>query len=85
MDWVKERIGKASMVIADLTGANPNVYLEVGYAWGLRKQTILLVQDPEDLKFDLRGQRCLVYRKIRDLEQALAGELKVLLGSSTRP
>ena len=30
--WVKDRIGSAALVIADLTAANPNVYLEVGYA-----------------------------------------------------
>ena len=34
MDWVRARISSANLVIADLTSANPNVYLEVGYAWG---------------------------------------------------
>src|SRR5574341_52385 len=36
LDRVKDRIESAELVIADLTGANPNVYLEVGYAWGIR-------------------------------------------------
>jgi hypothetical protein len=31
---LKERIDAARIVVADLTNANPNVYLEVGYAWG---------------------------------------------------
>jgi hypothetical protein len=34
MEWVKQRIRSATFVVADLTTANPNVYLEVGYAWG---------------------------------------------------
>jgi len=41
MDWVRERITTAQLVVADLTGANPNVYLEVGYAWGKGIPTVL--------------------------------------------
>ena len=47
LDLIKRRIGKASLVIADLTTANPNVYLEVGYAWGLGIPTVLIVQDAQ--------------------------------------
>jgi hypothetical protein len=75
MEWVKHRIESASMVIADLTSANPNVYLEVGYAWGCRKPTVLLVKDAAHLRFDVRGQRCLVYNSILDLKTALKNEL----------
>jgi len=78
MNWVKKRIAKATLVIADLSTANPNVYLEVGYAWGCGKPTILLVRDSAELKFDVKGQRCLVYKKIKDLESNLHKELKSL-------
>jgi len=79
MRWVQERIRTASLVVADLTEANPNVYLEVGYAWGCGIPTILLVNDTNHLKFDVRGQRCLVYKSIRDLEESLRKELQTLL------
>ncbi len=78
MEWVKKRISQATFLIADLTNANPNVYLEVGYAWGLNKPTVLLVQNIDDLKFDIKGQRCLVYKKISELENKLCQELKNL-------
>lgn len=78
MDWVKSRIENSVMTIADLTGANANVYLEVGYAWGKGKETILLVKDSKELKFDVRSQRCLVYKNIRDLMEKLENELKNL-------
>lgn len=78
MGWVRERIKTASLVVADLTGANPNVYLEVGFAWGCGVPTVLLANDASELKFDTRGQRCLTYSKIRDLEEKLALELKSL-------
>lgn len=74
--WVRERIKSASLVIADLTGANPNVYLEVGFAWGCGIPTILVAKDAGELRFDTRGQRCLTYTKIKDLEEKLALELK---------
>lgn len=78
MAWVKERIATASLVIADLSRANPNVYLEVGYAWGCRVPTVLLIDNPDDLKFDVKGQRCITYTSIRQLEDALAKELASL-------
>ena len=74
--WVKERIASAELLVADLSGANPNVYLEVGYAWGKGLPTVLLASDEKDLLFDVRGQRCLVYQNsIRVLEQLLTAEL----------
>jgi len=75
IQWVKNRIAKASLVIADLSDANPNVYLEVGYAWGCGRPTVLLVKDIGHLKFDVQGQRCLVYKTIKELETALRKEL----------
>jgi hypothetical protein len=78
MEWVKQRISSASFVIADLTTANPNVYLEVGYAWGCGRPTVLIVQDTTELKFDVRGQRCLVYRSIKQLEEILGSELQAI-------
>lgn len=75
---VKERIETAAIIIADLTDANPNVYLEVGYAWGRKRPTILLANEGEKLKFDVRGQSCLKYVIIKDLEKSLTKELKEL-------
>jgi hypothetical protein len=72
---MKERIDAARIVVADLTDANPNVYLEVGYAWGRKVPTVLICHHATELKFDVRGQRCLIYRSIRDLEQKLTNEI----------
>ncbi len=76
LDRVKKRIETASLVIAELSGSNPNVYLEVGYAWGKGRPTILLVKDAKELRFDVQGQRCLAYERIKDLEELLTMELK---------
>ena len=84
LDWIKKRIETALLVVADLTAANPNVYLELGYAWGRGKPTILTVHDTSDLKFDVRGQRCLVYKNIKNLEQLLHKELASLASASPK-
>jgi len=75
---IKDGINRSVAVVADLTNSNPNVYLEVGYAWGIQKPTILLIQDGHELCFDVRGQRCLKYSSIRSLEETLTSELKAL-------
>ncbi len=78
LDRVKKKIETAVLVIAELSGANPNVYLEVGYAWGKERPTILLVKNEQELRFDVRGQRCLKYERIKDLEDILHIELRKL-------
>src|SRR5205085_7405644 len=82
LERVRLKIRSAKFVVADLTDANPNVYLEVGYAWGVGVPTVLVVKNTDHLKFDVRGQRCLVYTKIQDLEDKLTRELQNLRGNS---
>jgi len=56
-----ENICRARFVVADLTGKNPNVFYEVGLAHALGKDVVLLTQTLDDVPFDLRNLRCLVY------------------------
>lgn len=75
---ILSKIEQAKFVIAELSGANPNVYLEVGYALGKGKATILLTKDIKDLQFDIRGYKCLSYERIIDLKEKLTKELSSL-------
>lgn len=74
---IKQGIETAAVVIADLTQARPNVYLEVGYAWGRGTRVIFLARRGEDLHFDVRMHRCIYYGKFaqlsKDLEELLRG------------
>jgi len=54
-------IANSNLIVADLTGANPNVYYEVGLAHAFRKQVILMTQEIDDLPFDLRSYRVISY------------------------
>ena len=75
LDRIKSRIETAALVVADLSGANANVYLEVGYAWGKNRPTLLLVKAGDDLKFDVQNQRCIFYENIVDLSKKLQVDL----------
>lgn len=53
----------ASVIIADITPNNPNVYYEVGYAHALKKDVILLCnENRERLPFDLADFRTIFYK-----------------------
>ena len=54
---------EAPVYIADLTGANPNVYLELGVRWALRDHvTVLVSQDVEhDVRFNVAANRVVQY------------------------
>ncbi|MFB6177961.1 MAG: hypothetical protein ABEI99_12640, partial [Halobaculum sp.] len=77
-DQIRDRIESASLVVADMTNANPNVYLEVGYAWGSDVPVLLLTQDTDDLEFDVEHHNSLIYDRMgihglkQDLEDTLA-------------
>jgi nucleoside 2-deoxyribosyltransferase len=76
---IKEQIDAAEMVIALLDSANPNVYLEVGYAWGKGIPTVLCIHENENVPFDVRGERLIVYKHIYKLKQDLSQELQMVL------
>ena len=73
---IQQLIGKCSLVVAELSGANPNVLLEVGYAWGLGIPTILLARKGEKLPFDVSDQKTLFYDGIVAAKTHLLSELK---------
>jgi tetratricopeptide (TPR) repeat protein len=53
---------KADVYIADLTGANANVYLELGVRWALSDGiTVLVCQDLEEIRFNVAANRAIVY------------------------
>ncbi len=69
---VVEHIKDDELVVADLTGGNPNVYYELALRHALRKPFIQLIQAGEDLPFDIRGMRTIEvdYRDLDSAEQA---------------
>ncbi len=50
---IRDGIRRSDLVVADITGHNPNVFYELGVAHALNKQTLLLRQDALPPPFDI--------------------------------
>jgi hypothetical protein len=77
LERIYRQIDIADVVVADMTGKNPNVFYEVGYAHAKGKLCILLTSDAGDIPFDLKHRRHIVYNgSIGTLRDRLKQELE---------
>jgi predicted Rossmann-fold nucleotide-binding protein len=77
IEAIWEAIRQSNVLVADLTGHNPNVYYELGITHALTKKSLLCIYSedgevPATIPFDLRTQRIMPYGTI----QSLKGQLK---------
>ncbi|MBM6730094.1 hypothetical protein H6A14_02675 [Bifidobacterium pullorum subsp. saeculare] len=79
---IVEGIYGAKVVIADLTGSNPNVYYELGLAHALGKKTIILTQAIDELPFDIRAYRVIEYSFNFWAIDSLSDELNKMLAGA---
>jgi hypothetical protein len=74
---IRDSIEAADLVVADLTEGRPNVYLEVGYAWGRGVPVVFVAKKGEKLHFDVATHRCIFYGRftqfVRELEELIRG------------
>lgn len=54
-------IRSASVLVADVTGKNPNVNYELGVAHALSKPAVIISQSEDDIPFDYRYLRVIIY------------------------
>jgi hypothetical protein len=75
-------------VIADCTGRNPNVFYEIGIAHTLGKKTVLIAQKIDDIPFDVRHIRSIIYeytpRGVKEFEKKLEDTLRALFDPSSK-
>lgn len=71
---VIKRLHEADLVIADLTGHNPNVFYELAIAHGWRKPVVHLIAKGEKVPFDIVDQRTIFYdiTDLASVEEAVA-------------
>ena len=54
-------IKSADVIIADVTGRNPNVMYELGFAHAIGKPVILVARNTRDIVFDISTYRVILY------------------------
>lgn len=69
VEQIWEQIEKAKLLLADLSGRNANVFYELGLAHAARKPVVFTASNVEDVPFDLRHLRVIIY-DIREPEWA---------------
>ena len=69
VEQIWEQIEKAALLLADLSGKNPNVFYELGLAHAARKPVVFTAAQVEDGPFDLRHLRVIIY-DVREPEWA---------------
>ena len=69
VEQIWDQITKAALLLADLSGKNANVFYELGLAHAARKPVVFTSSNVEDVPFDLRHLRVIIY-DIREPEWA---------------
>ncbi|MGQ0801405.1 MAG: hypothetical protein ACT4NL_15010 [Pseudomarimonas sp.] len=66
-----QMIVEAKVIVANISGRNPNVFYELGIAHALDKQVILLAESNSDVPFDIRSKRIVFYQSHDELRERL--------------
>jgi len=61
VDQIWSGIHSAKVLVAELTGRNPNVFYELGLAHALQKPVVLVSSNEEDVPFDVQHIRVIYY------------------------
>jgi hypothetical protein len=70
VEQIWEQIEKAKLLLADLSGKNPNVFYELGLAHAAKQPVIFTASEVGDVPFDLRHLRVIIY-DVREPEWSL--------------
>jgi chaperonin GroEL len=77
-----DHIWRSKVVVAEVTGKNANVNYELGICHTLNVPTILLSQNIDDVPFDYRHRRCILYSTQEvGWDAALADDIYKTIGS----
>ncbi len=87
IDQIWEQIKRAKVLLAELTDKNTNVFYELGLAHAAGKPVVLVAARVDDVPFDLRHLRVIVYDQRNPFwgEELKARITEFLIAAQTSP
>ena len=79
-DLILAMIEKSRFLVCDITAERPNVYYELGYAHGLKKEVILVAKQGTVAHFDIKDYNIIFYKNNAELEARVARRIGEALG-----
>lgn len=62
IDDIQKSIKESDLILCDMSTRNPNVFYELGLAHAIGKSVILVANSIDDIPFDLRHVRTIIYK-----------------------
>jgi hypothetical protein len=82
-DQILDSIAESELICADLTGARPNCYFEIGVALTLGKEMILSIKMEEEPHFDLSVNRFIKWKTKGSFRRQLRQRLESIVSGET--
>lgn len=76
---ILKQIVKSRLIIANITGRNPNVMYELGVAHTLDKPIIIIARNFADIPFDLNNKRIVIYENEKELMEKMENSMLNML------
>jgi hypothetical protein len=83
LEHIIQQMVKARMIVANISGRNPNVFYELGIAHALGKPVLLTSETDSSIPFDLSHIRTLIYKDEKQLSEGLKSWLVSSLAEKT--
>ena len=84
IDQIEDGIRNAKICFAEITSDNPNVWYELGYAFAMNKEVVMVTEERQKFPFDIQHRQVINYKTgtksdYEKLEKDITDKLKALL------
>ena len=84
IEQIEEGIKRSKLCFAEITSDNPNVWYELGFAFALDKDVVMVTEERQKFPFDIQHKHVINYKTnsksdFEDLEQSITTKLKAYL------